>query len=1093
MAERTIVTIAQARIAQIHSVTVRSEVERRTIQNKLKDPSIVIVVGEHDADDDESAGTMSIDTLLNLAAGSSTRLGSEETPWSVRACVTLVNVQQTSRTYRTYATTWPLVSSAFVYADVQLRTSGRHRNACAYSVLSVGSLQRTSEVSLDLMKRALFCHRPRNVIDPSMLVAFEHWTSIDEVPLSDALTDVDFAALIVNEPFHMFDVLFGELQWRRIARARQWPLDFFVETLTPLFMAQPVHLCFGVTRAKLHPELGFLPNVTLSRWSAFLDEQTTPVCTEVEWLATFIYHEVFVGAQRGTLLGSENYLKVVNSVLLDECTSDLETGGHSCLCVQPTDPQFIKALVRTSRLFNRPRWLKRASQPVPTISAALFSRLTGAPMAKRSRPTNAKPSSSSPPPPPEQRAVQWLTDNGVIVYDDTAKAHFTAAAFAAEQDVVAAVRNTVQCSIARPLAPPFLVGWWHATNRRSLDPKQAGTATRTMNGRPLVLREGAEAWRDAALRRASAMLTRFRLIRPLGVRFPDEWTPDALPLCRSRRTSADTGQVEPTLTAEQRAAVDHACAHPITILVGAAGTGKTQVLRAIHSLFDARQVLAVTLSGQSANVLGQRLGCAAYTIHSVLMRHHAAVARLRALRSGDGEPRADFRCSPLRGVRALIVDEALQVPTELFARLVNALPAPLQRMVIVGDTNQLQSVDHGNLLLDCTRAVRTANVPSAAVHVLTQNFRSAAAPGITGLCAHLLSHAAARDRQQCTSLTPSQHRPEPPEATTPDLIYFGQSAVLTELPETMEDRLVKNTLQAMDHFRTLLPDDTRQLRPWDVHVVTFTRATARTLNAAVRLMFAKVRAATSAAANGGRMTFERSLLDKAMQRSAVLCVGDKFMFTRNFSLKSEGRPTVCFHNGQLLEVKLFYDEQLQTTDLTNTSAKFCRCRLCPTHDITCHDVTRVPPRRQRQLALAEIGDADSQPRWHSHRLDAVEPGTRRMLVARTINGTYAEVPVTPHVVRKSNWNFGYATTTHCTQGSEYPFVVYAVREYSPFETWRHAYTAASRAQRCLAVVTAGHRPNEPVSARKRILALAHTRCAARHTGLMRRLCDSLVN
>ncbi|MDE0022637.1 MAG: ATP-dependent RecD-like DNA helicase [Candidatus Poribacteria bacterium] len=158
---------------------------------------------------------------------------------------------------------------------------------------------------------------------------------------------------------------------------------------------------------------------------------------------------------------------------------------------------------------------------------------------------------------------------------------------------------------------------------------------------------------------------------------------------------------------KQREAVHAAAVHPILILTGGPGTGKTTAVRAVLSLYQAlkMEVELCAPTGRAAKRLSEVTGAPASTIHR-LLRYSPA--------DGDFYFHAG---NPLK-LDALIVDETSMIDILLMKDLLDAVPAGA-RLVFVGDVDQLPSVGPGNVLKDVIR--------SEAAHVveLDQIFRQA--------------------------------------------------------------------------------------------------------------------------------------------------------------------------------------------------------------------------------------------------------------------------------------------------------------------------------------------------------------------------------
>ncbi|NCD25877.1 MAG: ATP-dependent RecD-like DNA helicase [Deltaproteobacteria bacterium] len=142
-----------------------------------------------------------------------------------------------------------------------------------------------------------------------------------------------------------------------------------------------------------------------------------------------------------------------------------------------------------------------------------------------------------------------------------------------------------------------------------------------------------------------------------------------------------------TLSAEQREAVESACAHKVAIITGGPGTGKTTitrvVVRALKSL--GLKIALAAPTGRAAKRMSEATGFTATTLH-----------RLLKFQPGTG---FEFNEDKKLAVDALVVDEASMLDCGLCLSLLRALPLTC-RLIFVGDENQLPSVGAGNVLGD---------------------------------------------------------------------------------------------------------------------------------------------------------------------------------------------------------------------------------------------------------------------------------------------------------------------------------------------------------------------------------------------------------
>ena len=143
----------------------------------------------------------------------------------------------------------------------------------------------------------------------------------------------------------------------------------------------------------------------------------------------------------------------------------------------------------------------------------------------------------------------------------------------------------------------------------------------------------------------------------------------------------------------QRRAIESAMNHPVFILTGGPGTGKTTTLKGILELLEEEElnVALAAPTGRAAQRIAEVTGREASTIHRLLEVDYRE----------EGSTQIKFKRNeknPLRH-QVIIVDEASMMDTRLFCSLLRALKLSA-RLILVGDSNQLPSVGAGNVLRD---------------------------------------------------------------------------------------------------------------------------------------------------------------------------------------------------------------------------------------------------------------------------------------------------------------------------------------------------------------------------------------------------------
>ena len=169
------------------------------------------------------------------------------------------------------------------------------------------------------------------------------------------------------------------------------------------------------------------------------------------------------------------------------------------------------------------------------------------------------------------------------------------------------------------------------------------------------------------------------------------------------------------LNAAQRRAVEMAVHHPLSVLTGGAGTGKTTVLRLVHDVAERIEVpvLQMALSGRAAQRLRGATGREASTI----------AAFLRTAARGLVDPASE----PL-----IIIDESSMMDLPLTYSLVRAMPARA-RLLLVGDPYQLPPIGFG-LIFHVLAA--SPSVPRVELVEIHRQTRSSGIPQIANAVRH---------------------------------------------------------------------------------------------------------------------------------------------------------------------------------------------------------------------------------------------------------------------------------------------------------------------------------------------------------------------
>lgn len=201
---------------------------------------------------------------------------------------------------------------------------------------------------------------------------------------------------------------------------------------------------------------------------------------------------------------------------------------------------------------------------------------------------------------------------------------------------------------------------------------------------------------------------------------------DILMLAGAQRSgpAVDIGRLFPDSYAEQRVAAEVALSRALTVLTGGPGTGKTTTVARLLALLAEQ----AELSGKSFGQRGLRIALAAPTGKAAARLLEAVREEVSALDAADRARLPELQATTLHrllGSRpdtssrfrhnrdnrlphdVIVVDETSMVSLTMMARLLEAV-RPESRLVLVGDPDQLASVEAGAVLADLVEGLSAA-------------------------------------------------------------------------------------------------------------------------------------------------------------------------------------------------------------------------------------------------------------------------------------------------------------------------------------------------------------------------------------------------
>ena len=321
----------------------------------------------------------------------------------------------------------------------------------------------------------------------------------------------------------------------------------------------------------------------------------------------------------------------------------------------------------------------------------------------------------------------------------------------------------------------------------------------------------------------------------------------------------------------QRAAYDAVLGVNMVMVLGDAGTGKTEVGRYIAGRFKRKAVLPVACYGRVAAQLQAKYG-RGFTIHKVLTHIDKQTVM--------GTEFAEH-------AQVLIIDEISTLTLSLFVRLLRALPK-LVKIVMLGDEKQMPPVERGAILEAMIAKYRNTK----AVHRLTEIMRLDAGSRI--LISNFRKIAAGQTDLDIGDALNSEH----PFVLVPRVPVPREAEGRAEGVEALQQSL----RSVLDRFPAA-----------DVQILTQKNSVREELNHAIFNLSQNQHAAGQQYA---RNTFY---------------VGEKIMFTENNYGDVEGREqtrSTAVMNGEVRTVVSIYDvdpfaenaEQARTHEVSSTVA-----------------------------------------------------------------------------------------------------------------------------------------------------------------------------
>jgi exodeoxyribonuclease V alpha subunit len=179
---------------------------------------------------------------------------------------------------------------------------------------------------------------------------------------------------------------------------------------------------------------------------------------------------------------------------------------------------------------------------------------------------------------------------------------------------------------------------------------------------------------------------------------------------RAVESAADIERLFPAGYEEQRSAAEIALSQRLTVLTGGPGTGKTTTVARLLALFAGQagsgsrlRIALAAPTGKAAARLQEAVQLEINQLELVDQRRLSGLQASTLHRLLGSRPDTSSRFRHHRGNRlphdVIVVDETSMVSLTMMARLLEAV-RPQSRLLLVGDPDQLASVDAGAVLAD---------------------------------------------------------------------------------------------------------------------------------------------------------------------------------------------------------------------------------------------------------------------------------------------------------------------------------------------------------------------------------------------------------
>lgn len=239
---------------------------------------------------------------------------------------------------------------------------------------------------------------------------------------------------------------------------------------------------------------------------------------------------------------------------------------------------------------------------------------------------------------------------------------------------------------------------------------------------------------------------------------------------------------------EQIAALEKLYTSRLSVLTGTAGTGKTTVIRSlvqgIKETEPRHDFLLLAPTGKASLILRDRINdhnVTVMTIHSFLMRKGWLNKNNFTMKVSGGEKHQ---------ASTVIIDECSMIEVMLFSTMLRALDMNnIERLILVGDYNQLPPIGPGKIFFDLIKYLQKDNARQAKhLAELHNNWRQAQGSKASILASHYAKVAEIPDEDIFTEITEGLYDIDNPKNQSDLIIDFweDEEQLQNKIPKILE-------------------------------------------------------------------------------------------------------------------------------------------------------------------------------------------------------------------------------------------------------------------------------------------------------------------